>query len=46
MKQLIIITGTILLGTFLFQMMVGDVPGSLKGTVREIMIYHVNEYTN
>ena len=44
MKQLIIITGTILLGTLLFQMMVGDGPDSLKTAVRRIMIQNIEEY--
>lgn len=44
MKQLIMILGTALLGIFLFQMMVGDQPQSLKSTARDFMIYSVQQY--
>ena len=44
MKHLIMILGTTLLGIFLFQMMVGDQPQSLKSTARDFMIYSVRQY--
>lgn len=37
MKNLIIIIGTIVLGSLLFQMMVGDGPNTMKGAVQVAM---------
>lgn len=37
MKNLVIIMGTILLGTAIFQMMTGDQPGSLKSSAADVM---------
>lgn len=37
MKHLIIIIGTILLGVFIFQMIAGDSPESMKNTVKILM---------
>lgn len=45
MKQLIILTGTIILGTIIFQMMVGEQPDSLKNTVQKAMLRTVQEYS-
>ena len=39
MKNLLIIIGTILLGTVIFQMMVGDSPTSLKSITERVMLH-------
>lgn len=44
MKNLIIIIGTALLGAFIFNMMVGDSDGSLRGVSREIMMKTIELY--
>ncbi len=37
MKNLLIIMGTILLGAFIFNLMVGDDPSSMKGVTEAVM---------
>ncbi|MBQ8563731.1 MAG: hypothetical protein IJ443_07570 [Firmicutes bacterium] len=44
MKNLLILMGTIVLGTVIFQMMVGDGPDSLKSTVKQVMMYSISQY--
>ena len=44
MKNLIILMGTILLGTVIFQMMTGDGPGSLKTAAADVMRYSIEQY--
>ncbi|MCI8608534.1 MAG: hypothetical protein HFE73_02725 [Firmicutes bacterium] len=44
MKNLVIIIGTILLGTILFDMMVGDGTESLKNAAATAMRYHISQY--
>jgi hypothetical protein len=44
MKNLIIIIGTILLGTILFQMLVGEDSGSMKSVVTTVMRYQISQY--
>lgn len=44
MKNLIIIIGTILLGVFIFNMMVGNNEDSLKNISREIMLKTIDYY--
>lgn len=44
MKQLIVIMATILLGIFVFQMMTGEAPDSLKSVTRDMMIENIAEY--
>lgn len=46
MKNLIIIIGTIMLGVFIFNMMVGDQEGSLKSVSRTVMLQTVQYYEN
>ena len=45
MKNLLIIIGTILVGTFIFQMMVGDSPTSLKSITERVMLHSISVYT-
>ena len=44
MKNLVILMGTILLGTVIFQMMAGDGPESLKSAAAEVMRYSIEQY--
>ncbi|MCI7147778.1 MAG: hypothetical protein ACI4LY_01505 [Candidatus Fimisoma sp.] len=44
MKNLIIIMGTIVLGVFIFNMMVGDGENSLKNISRDVMMKTVENY--
>ena len=44
MKNLVIIMGTILLGTVIFQMMTGNQPGSLKNTAADVMRASLEQY--
>lgn len=44
MKNLVIVIGTIILGSMIFQMMVGDGENSLKHTVSTVMRYHIGQY--
>ena len=44
MKNLLIILGTVLLGTVIFQMMAGDQPGSLKQAAKKVMLYSIAQY--
>ncbi len=44
MKQLIIIIGTIILGVYIFNMMVGNNPSSLKNISKEIMLETIEKY--
>lgn len=44
MKNLVILMGTILLGTVIFQMMTGDQPGSLKSAVSDVMRASLEQY--
>lgn len=44
MKNLLILIGTIVLGSILFQMMVGDGPDSLKSSVTAVMRYNIAQY--
>jgi len=45
MKQLMIVTGLILLGTLIFQMMVGDGPGTLKSSASHVMRQQIRWYS-
>ncbi len=44
MKNLIIIIGTIMLGVYIFNMMVGDSPNSLKSMSRQVMLKTIAIY--
>ena len=44
MKNLIIIMGTIVLGVFILNMMVGDGENSLKNISRDVMMKTVENY--
>ena len=44
MKNLIIIIGTVLLGAVIFNMMVGDDPGSLKNVSKGVMMETIETY--
>jgi hypothetical protein len=44
MKNLVILMGTILLGTVIFHMMTGDQPGSLKSTASDVMRTSLEQY--
>ena len=44
MKNLIILLGTIALGAAVFQMMVGDSPGSLKSVTEYVMRQNLKYY--
>ena len=44
MKNLIIIMGTIVLGVFIFNMMVGDGENRLKNISRDVMMKTVENY--
>ena len=44
MKNLIILMGTILLGTVIFQMIAGDRPDSLKSAAAEVMRSSIERY--
>lgn len=46
MKNLIIIIGTIMLGTFIFNMMVGNGEDSLKNVSRKLMIKNIEMYSD
>ena len=45
MKNLIIIMGTIVLGAFIFNMMVGSGENSLKNVSRSVMIKNIEMYS-
>ena len=44
MKNLIIVVGLMMLGAFIFQMMEGDGPDSLKSAVSSVMRQQVEQY--
>ncbi len=44
MKQLIVIIGCILLGAFLFEMMAGDSPDSLKSVSGKVILQTMEAY--
>lgn len=44
MKNLIIIIGTILLGVYIFNMMVGDGAESLKSVSKDVMLKTIEMY--
>lgn len=44
MKQLIVMIATILLGIYIFQMMTGEAPDSLKSVTRDMMTENIAEY--
>lgn len=44
MKNLIIIIGTVILGTIIFNMMVGDGQDSLKNVSKDIMVKTIEVY--
>ncbi len=44
MKELIVIIGMVILGTVIFNMMVGDEPSSLKSVSKNIMIETIEIY--
>jgi hypothetical protein len=46
MKNLIIIIGSILLGAYIFNMMVGNSEDSIKSISREIMVKTIEIYEN
>lgn len=45
MKNLIIIIGTIILGVYIFNMMVGDGEDSLKSVSKDIMMKTIESYS-
>lgn len=44
MKQLVILLGTIILGSLIFQMMAGDGPDSLKSAASSLMRQNICRY--
>ena len=44
MKNLLVVVGLMVLGTVIFQMMVGDDPGSLKNTAAAVMRQQIGYY--
>ena len=44
MKNLLIVVGLMVLGTVIFQMMVGDNPGSLKSSAESVMRQQIAHY--
>ncbi len=44
MKEVIIVIGMVLLGCYVFNLMVGDEPGSLKSTSAYVIKRAVEEY--
>ena len=46
MKNLLIVVGLMVLGGLIFQMMVGDDPGSLKNTAAAVMRQQIGYYAS